>query len=342
MDKKKLLLIGYRAYGDWIYTCPILPHLFAHFDVYAEMNFKGEELFGDDPRFKEKNYFYFELEKRETFHARAAEREKELIERIQPDVVLNLNGTLEMACIARREQPEFFQPVGDRRVIFGSNGFYDAIFRRAEMPVPNPLQLTGLWYDPAHIKWAEDWSCKNAGKFVIMICVQGSSIHKQFNNWKSTTLALLEAFPEALIYLVGDNAFAIGDFKHERVRPAFFPTLPFKQVALMTKYVDLVIGPETGIVVAAGMWGTPKIMACSASSVWQVSQYQRNDFSFQLPVACSPCHLSVFELADCENVIEENSVKMPACVRQFPKDQIMERATYVYRNLRRELPQKVS
>lgn len=342
MEKQKLLLIGYRAYGDWIYTCPVLPTLFENFDVYAEMNFKGEELFGDDPRFKEKNYFYFETFPREKFPEMAAEREKALIERIKPDHVINLNGSLEMACIARREQPEFFKPVGDRRVIFGSNGFYDAVFRRCGVDVPNPLDLKGLWFDPEHIKWGEEWSRKNADKFVIMLAVHGSSIHKQFRNWETVVHSILDKYPDALVYLVGDNGHAMGEFKHERVRPAFFPTLNFKQVTLMARYVDLVIGPETGLMVAAGMWGTPKIMACSASSVWQTTQYMRNDFSFQLPPACSPCHLSVFGIEDCENPTEEAGEKFPLCVKQLPQDLIMERTNYVYQHLRRKVPSEIS
>lgn len=341
MDKPKLLLIGYRAYGDWIYTAPVLPLLFDKYDVYAEMNFKGEELFGDDPRFKEKNYFYFETVKPEEVNTIGDQREKDLIERIKPDKVINLNGTLELTCIARREQSEFFRPVGDRRVIFGGNGFYDAVFNRCELEVPNPLNLEGLYFQPDHIRWAQEWSWKNEGKFVIMLCMNGSSIHKKFWNWQNVVEALLDRYPEALIYLMGDDAKVVGDFKHDRVRPAFFPTLNFKQCVLMTKYVDVVIGPETGIMVAAGMHGTPKIMACSASSVWQTTQYQRNDFSFQLPVACSPCHLSVFEPEDCENIVEVENRKTPACVKFLPADLIIERCDYVYRHLRRELPPKV-
>lgn len=341
MEKKKLLLIGYRAYGDWIYTAPVLPLLFEKYDVYAEMNFKGQELFHDDPRFKEQNVFYFEQFPVEEYAKRAAEREMELVERIKPDEIIDLNGSLEMECIARKEQPEFFRPVGDRRVLFGTNGFYDAIFRRCGIPVPNPLNLEGLHFPQELWDWTKYFQKQNEGKFLIMLCVNGSSIHKKFWNWRAVTEQLLEKFPDGKVFLIGDDARVMGDFKHERVRPVFFPVAPFKQIALMTKLVDLVIGPETGVMVAAGMWGTPKIMACSASSVWQTTQYQRNDFSFQLPVACSPCHLSVFEPEDCENIVDAHNTKVPACINNIPQNLILERAEYVYRNLRRKLLQEV-
>lgn len=336
MEKKpKLLLVAYRAYGDFVYACPVLPYLFEKYEVYADMNMKGEELFHDDPRFKQKAYFLFEQYPKEEYAQRAEERLKMVREQVKPDVEINLNGSLEAACIARKEQPEFSRPVGDRRVIFGSNAFYDAVFKRCGMETPNPLNLEGLYYPSEIIKWAEGWREKNRDKFIIIMPVNGSSVHKQFRNWREVATKILDTYEDAVIYLAGDDAKIMGDFKHPRVRPLFFPTLPIKQTFLMTKYADMVIGPETGIMAAAGMWGTPKIMMASASSVWQVAQYTRNDFSFQLPVACSPCHLSVYEIDDCENVVEDKGSRIPACVRQFPVDMIMDRVGYVYKNLRK-------
>lgn len=336
LEKKKLLLTGYRAYGDWIYACPVLPYLFEKYDVYCDMNIKGDDLFHDDPRFKSKAVFVFENFPVEEYHDRALKRLDEMREQIKPDVEINLNGSLESACIARREQPEFNSPVGDRRVIFGSNGFYDAVFKKCGMELPNPLNLEGLYFPPELIKWAEEWRERNADKFVMIIPVKGSSVHKHFRNWKEVVTAILDKYGDAVIYLCGDDKSLIGDFTHERVRDLFYPRLPFKQAVLMTKYADMVVGPETGIMAAAGMWGTPKVMMTSASSVWQVAQYTRNDFSFQLPVPCSPCHLSVYEINDCENVVEDGQERIPACVRQFPVDMIMSRVEYVYKNLRKK------
>jgi ADP-heptose:LPS heptosyltransferase len=337
VEKKKLLLVGYRAFGDWIYSCPVLPYLFEKYDVYGEMNFKGEELFHDDLRFKAKAYFYFESIPKEEYAQKAQERLDRVRDQVKPDVEINLNGSLEAACIARREQPEFNAPIGDRRVIFGSNGFYDSVFKRCGMETPNPINLEGLYYPPEIIKWAEDWREKNSDKFIIIMPVNGSSVHKRFRNWKEVATKILDTYQDSVIYLAGDNADVVKGFSHPRVRYLFWPSLPIKQTFLMTKYADMVIGPETGVMAAAGMWGTPKIMMTSASSVWQVAQYSRNDFSFQLPVACSPCPLSVYQIDDCENVIDADQERIPACVREFPVGMIMDRVDYVYRKLRKRI-----
>lgn len=339
MSKPKLLLTGFRAYGDWIFTSAVLPYMFEKYDVYCDMNLKGDHLFHDDPRFTKKAVFIFEDKPLEDFERLSNERKIAMREQVKPDVEIDLSGTLEGACIARREQPESKLPVGDRRVVYGSNGFYDMIFKRCGIPLPDALNLEGLWFPDELIVWAEKWRQKHEGKFVIMIPIKGSSIHKHFRNWKEVVLDILGKYPEALIYLTGDEKDLVGDFTHPQVKMLFSDRVPMKQMVLLTKYVDMMIGPETGLMVAAGMWGTPKVMMMSASSVWQANQYQRNDFSFQLPWACSPCHLSVFEIGDCETPMEENGEKFPSCVHWFPTNQIMRRVDYVYEHLRRGVPQ---
>jgi ADP-heptose:LPS heptosyltransferase len=337
--KPKLLLTAFRAYGDFIYSCPVLPYLFEKYDVFCDMNLKGDHLFHDDPRFAGKALFIFEDKLDQDFQTLADERKIAMRAQVKPDAEIDLNGTLEGACIARREQPEYHRSVGDRRVIFGSNGFYDAVFKRCGIPVPDALDLEGLWFPPELLEWGVKFNQANAGKFVVLVPVKGSSIHKHFRNWKEVVLEILGDYPDALVYLTGDDKTLVGGFTHPRVKMLFSDKVPFKQMVLLTKHVDMVVGPETGLMVAAGMWGTPKVMMCSASSVWQTSQYTRNDFSIQLPWACSPCHLSVFELADCEAPMSEGDEKFPSCVSRFPVGQIMRRVRYVHENLRRRVPQ---
>ena len=339
MSKPKLLLTGFRAYGDWIYAAPVLPYLFEKYDVFCDMNMKGDHLFHDDPRFAGKAVFIFEDKLDQDFQTLADERLLKMREQVKPDVEINLNGSLEGSCIARREQPEFHRPVGDRRVIFGSNGFYDSIFKRCGIPLPDALDLEGLWFPDDLLEWGVKFNQQHAGKFIVLIPIKGSSIHKHFRNWKEVVLDIVGAYPDALVYLTGDDEALAGDFEHPQVRRLFSNSMPFKQAVLLTKHVDVVVGPETGLMVAAGMWGTPKIMMASASSIWQVAQYTRNDFSFQLPWACSPCHLSVFNIGDCETPMDVEEGKIPSCVSWFPTDQIMRRVKYVHEHLRRRVPQ---
>jgi hypothetical protein len=103
MNKKpKLLLIGWRAYGDWLYASPSLPQLFEKYDVHLETNTKGKDLFYDDPRFLSKSYFEVGRYPKEKQLQAAEERWAELERQIKPDKTINLWQSLEVECICER------------------------------------------------------------------------------------------------------------------------------------------------------------------------------------------------------------------------------------------------
>ena len=59
---------------------------------------------------------------------------------------------------------------------------------------------------------------------------------------------------------------------------------------VMTKYADVVVGPETGLMVAAGCFDTPKIMMLSHSSEENLTKYWKNCTALSAGVECQPCH----------------------------------------------------
>lgn len=339
--KKKLLLIAYRAYGDFIFSLPAMMALLKEYDVHLECNLKGWELFHDDPRFSGLSVFCFEsfpIEERE--HAMHMRR-KMIIDDMKPDRVIDINGTLEQYCIAERFQEEFHFERSKRREHFGSRGFYDAVFERCEIPVPPQPQLEGLYFSDEQTKWAEKWIEGHGDQFVMLIPFSGSRSHKVYHEMPELTYAILKKYPDAFIYLAGDRFIKGAAWKHERIRNTC--DAPIKQVMLMAKYVDMVLGPETGLMVTAGMWGTPKMMLCTASSVYQCTQYTKNDFSIQAKIPCSPCHRAIEGAQDCETMVydDKGTALYPACVKKFDADEIMKTVDHVYQNLRRRIPQAV-
>lgn len=341
MSKPKLLLIGYRAFGDWAYTVPVLPYLFDKYDVHLEVNLKGYGLFHNDPRFIGKTVFHFEKYPVEDHHRLSEERWKHLEETLKPDKVINLWRTLETECIAERYQEIFHKPVADRQAHFGGKNFYEAIFERCEIPMPEELDTTGFYYDEAEIAWAEQWREEHRDDFLVMLPISGSCMHKVYMDLPRLANDILDLYPNAMLYFTGDDeGFTLP--KNRRIRNAIGKA-PIKQIFLMTKYADLVIGGETGTLVAAGMWGTPKIMFCTASSVYQTCKYHKNDFSMQAPVACSPCHRSIYAYSDCENIIEEGPYKYPACISAQPFEEVFKTVDEIYhRDLRQSLCRQVS
>ena len=329
--REKLLLIGYRAYGDWLYTVPILPFLFENYEVHAEMNGKGFELFHDDPRFATITVCEFEkypVDRREEL---IKERWAEVETRVKPDKVLNLWRTLETACIAERYMPIFHEDSAARREEFGNKLFYDAIIDKCrEIGINMEIDdLEGLYFAEEHIAWARRWRESHKCDFVVIMPIAGSCSHKVWPDMPKFTFELLDKYPNAYVYLVGDPSVAKAQWDHPRIIKTCEDT-PIKQVVLMTKYADYVIGGETGVVVAAGMWGTPKTMLCTASSVEQCCGRHENDYSVQSSVACSPCHKAIYAKEDCESMIKSGEDFYPQCITGFNYDGLVVLVEQIY------------
>jgi len=333
MEQKKpvLLLIAYRAFGDWLFTVPVLKYLFEKYDVHLECSQKVYHLAHDDPRWRGITCFKFEDMPQNTWAVEFPKRWQSIRDVLHPDKEINLNGSMELSCIAERSQEEFFYPVGGRRVVFGSNGFYDAVFKRADIPVPNPLDTTGMYFSDEQEAWALSWREKHAREFILIIALSGSTMQKKFPNAVEVAERTLRMYPEARIYMAGDeDCHALVPTDNPRIHSMCGNRVTIKQAVHLTKYADMVIGPETFMMVAAGMWGTPKIQLCTTSSVFQICQYQNNDYSIQASIWCSPCHRAIYAPNDCESAGVEKETPYAECTRRFPTSAIMERIEKVH------------
>lgn len=319
--KPKLLLIGYRAYGDWLYAVPALDQLFGKYDIHLETNQKGFELFHDDPRFAEMTVFDVYQYPEKDWGRIVEERWKALVEELQPDRIVNLWRTLETACIAERYQPEFSLSTKERQEIFGNKVFYDQVADKCNVVVSD---VKGdLYYTPEQEAWAQRWKKKEEGGYVVLMVVAGSCSQKVYPELPSLAIGLAEKYSNLKVYLMGDSSTENLSLGHERV-VNISGQVPIKQSILMTKHADFVFGGETGLLVAAGMYGTPKMMLCTSSGVKQACSYHVNDFSIQSNAECSPCHRAVYCDKDCESPIVVDDSWYPSCTEGFDHKHIFD------------------
>lgn len=332
-EKQRLLLIGYRAYGDWLYTAPVLPYLFEKYDVVLETNNKGYEIFHDDPRFAEIRMFDMDKAAKENpegydkdIFRRWAETKRE----VKADKVINLWRTLETKCIAERYQKVFLKDKEARREKFGKMNFYEAIFDKCEIPMPEKLETDVLHFTEEQEAWGKRWRKKHETDFVVLMPLAGSCSHKVYPDMPELSQRILDTYPNAWIYLMGDASVAHAQWEHPRIVHTA-GKLPFKQAITMAKYADYVIGGETGLLVAAGTYGTHKTMLCTASSVYQCCKYHENDHSLQANIECSPCHRAVFATCDCEDMIHDGEETYhPHCIETFDMNTILGIVEEVY------------
>jgi len=329
--KKKLLVLGYRAYGDWIYSLPAIMSLRDKYDLYIETNSKGFELLHDDPRIKSLSIWDMSKFSMEDWDRIVKERKEKLIAEIKPDRVIDLHKTIENSCIAESNQEEFDLPLEERRKLFGSKNFYENVFDACCVFMPDNFNKEGVYFSEENEAWGHRWRMKHENEFIVIVPIAGSCAHKVYPAMKQLTLKIVERYPNARIFLVGDATVKEAQWKHERIHGTA-GELSMKQVIMMTKYADYVIGGETGVLVAAGMWGTPKTMLCTASSVYQCCKHHDNDYSLQSNAACSPCHKAIYGITDCDDIQFSglDRVPYPKCVTGFGVEGLMGIVEKVY------------
>lgn len=63
----------------------------------------------------------------------------------------------------------------------------------------------------------------------------------------------------------------------------------FRQSAMLTRHVDLVVSPDTGFLHAAGCCDTPKIGLLTHTTIENITKYFYNDMSIESEAPCAPC-----------------------------------------------------
>lgn len=180
--------------------------------------------------------------------------------------------------------------VKDFRKRVGDSNYYDAHLEKAGLPQRG---LNGeLYFSDAEEIPAKDFRMRHKNKFLIMWSLAGSSYHKWYPWFHKVVEDVLVKIPESLVISVGDEACQLME-RSESMR--YIPRAgrwKLRQSLVMTKYVDLVIGCETGILNAAGCFPTPKITLLSHSKHENLCKYWKNDYCLAPEnTFCHPCHM---------------------------------------------------
>jgi len=159
---------------------------------------------------------------------------------------------------------------------------------------------------------------RNEKFFKILWALKGSANHKLFAQAQDIMQAIVDKYQDARIYVVSGEDANPMEFKYERI---FCMSKVWKQriSCLATKYVNLVVSPETGILTASGCFDTPKIGLLSHSNKENLTKYFKNDYSIQSKAPCSPCH-RMYHGAECDLDKDWN---LPLCTTMFDQNEIM-------------------
>ena len=176
-----------------------------------------------------------------------------------------------------------------RKIVNGKN-YYDAHLERAGF---SERGLNGeLYFSDTEELVARDFRYRTRDRFLVLWSLSGSSYHKWYPYVQHAIQGVLDAIPEALVITVGDEACQLME---KAESPRYHPRSgkwSLRHSLIMTKYADLVVGPETGILNAAGCFDTPKITLLSHSTHDNLCKYWKNDYCLAPEdTFCHPCHM---------------------------------------------------
>ena len=308
-DKKRALVIRYGAIGDFIQSTPVFAKLKEEgYHVTVNCSESAKDVLKYNPNVDElatqiRDY----VPNKGTTSGPLMEYWKELAG--QYDKFINLTGAAEESLLVpdsrimvlmnqlREKHPElneqnlFYNSIRLVRDQVKGQNYYDNHLKKAG------YDETGrngeLFFSDQEEIMAQGFRDKYAGRFIVMWVLSGSSYHKRYPFFQQIAQELVVRNPDILLVSVGDPECALLERAESNRYLPRSGRWQLRTSLVMTKYVDLVIGPETGILNAAGCFDTPKITMLSHSSHENLCKYWKNDFCIapsQEEVFCHPCH----------------------------------------------------
>ena len=301
----KAIVVRYGACGDMIQTGPVL-RLLKEQGYYVILNMSNTS--GSLEAIKNNPYIdEIAVQRRNQVNpANLQEYWEELATKC--DRFVNLTGCVEdsllipdrnmykAAAALREKAPEasdldlMHLVIQQYRKMVGPKNYYDAHLERAGL---SERGLNGeLYFKLEEELPAIDFRQRHKDHFVILWSLAGSAYHKWYPWFHKVVDMVMVKIPEAVVVSVGEDACQLME------RPESARCLPragkwkWRQSLVMTKYADLVIGAETGILNAAGCFPTPKITLLSHSTHDNLCKYWKNDYCLAPEnTFCYPCHM---------------------------------------------------
>lgn len=204
-------------------------------------------------------------------------------------------------------------------------------------------ELAGVPFKPCKLFYPTDKEVSSAkyrldpSNFTILWALAGSSIHKFYPHQDAVIARIMVEMPEARLFLVGDEACKLLEqgWEEEPRVTLLSGRMSIRDTLALAGVVDLVIGPETGVLNAVGMEQAPhKVLFLSHSTAHNLSKHWVNVQALTpVDCPCHPCHRLHYGDDFCYT--EEATGAAMCAVNISPYD-AYEAMAKVYRNWRKK------
>jgi len=291
---KKVLIVRLGAYGDMIIISPVIQQLKEMgYHIILNCGERGKEIYKHDTRIDEM------LEHDESIPIeKVADHWDVLKKEVEHDLFINFSESIECNIALHPLNPLYVYPKKDREKHCNKN-YYEQSFKWANMMCPdNPvLMKPSLMFTDFEHDEVKQFIKKD--KFNILWCLSGSGKNKVYP-WTDHVMGeTIKKYKNVHFITIGDEKCQLLEdlgkmFPEENITMLAGKTT-IRQSLLLTKYVNLVISPDTGVLHASGCFDTPKIGLLGHTTKENITKYFINDYSIESPGECSPCFKLIYE-----------------------------------------------
>lgn len=342
---KRVYLIRYGAFGDHLHMSHCIRAFKEEgYHVSFEYNWKGAQIHAFNPYIDNHVYnepskeLYEGTEKARYQHYKRLEKLKK-----EYDKVVDFTLSLESSLIAGGATPHYFLPKKTRNKIFGQICFHDQSVKWAGLPSKYYGGTSEVYYrKKEHDRMKEIFQpIRDKKQFILIWSLAGSMWQKAIYPWsKEVCDEFQRRHPDVFVVVTAGKEYKDSGWEGDNVMNVI-DKYPFRQILLATKYANALVTPETGLGIGAGAYGTPKIMLMTAASIKNIVGNDKNDFSMQADVWCSPCHRAIYDMDTCQTIKVDKEVRvahgdndrvakeLPICVF-FDKEKVLNQLEKIY------------
>lgn len=211
---------------------------------------------------------------------------------------INLSESVEGSLLAMPGRAAHEWPHELRHALLNVN-YLEMVHGIAKVPFP-PRQK--FYPTELEVSWARKEREKIGGSRVILWTLSGSSIHKTWPYLDQIIARVLMKEKDARIVLVGDEHCKLlergWEMEPRVIRRSGEWTI--RQTLAFMDQAHLLVGPETGVMNAAGLHPVPKVVTLSHSSAENLTKHWKNCTALTpANTACYPCHQMHFGSEFC-------------------------------------------
>jgi len=293
--EKTALVLRYGAFGDAIQSSSVLPALKrAGYHITFCTVPRGQAVLLNDPHIdawiiQDRN----QVPNDELMPYWAAIRNNY-------DLFINLSETVEGSLLSMPGRASYYWPKKVRHNMQNVN-YWEMTHALAGVDMPPESRFYATDEETAKMQELVD---KTGNGPLIMWVMRGSSVHK-FSLYIDQVIAkLLIKYPDCTILTVGDGSCQIleaGWSETPQIIPLSGKTTIRESMAL-AQIVDVVVGPETGVINAVSQDEVGKVVLLSHSSPENLTKHWINVtplFPDMADVDCYPCHKLHYDWSTC-------------------------------------------